>query len=460
MNQRQPAVATTEQRRRPAQVRRARPSSGSWWEELISSVEWTPGFVGFLYYIFVIITYWLPGADIAIVLVLVSILMRPQDWRMCPFLWIFGAFAGWCVLSYLSSVYKDVAWEQTNAVLKTWLIMFAAYNVIRTRAQLRMFLAFAIACFMLFPTRGAFINHFGGYNVMGRALWNFAYANPNDLAAYALLIASMACAFFFIVRHSSLRLAAVGAVGALLLLIFYTQSRGALVAAGVVGLVVLIANRKNTRVLIGAVALTGAAVIFAPKGAFDRITRLAGASASTGFRGADSEGSAEQRYQLLQVAVAVARDNPAFGVGPGAYSIAHGIYARARRAELPAAGGNRDPHNTVMRTLAETGWIGLGLFVAMIAGAWARAYAVQRQLRAFKKPSDPVIRYLAFGLLAYMIAGLFGSFTYLNVLYLQIALLEVAMTLSKGTMPRAVQSAIAPRERLRPVLRRASLRDT
>jgi O-antigen ligase len=419
---------------------------------LIGAVEWTPGYVAFLYYIFVVVTYWLPGADIAIVAALIALLLRPQEWRMCTFLWIFAAFGSWCVVSYSASAYKSASWEQTNAVLKIWLIAFTAYNVVRTRAQLRFFLAFAIGCFVLFPARGAFVNYLGGYTTFGRALWNFAYANPNDLAAYALLFASMACAFFFIARSSLLRMGALGTVGLLVLLIFFTQSRGALLAAGVVAVVVLMANRRNLRVIMGAIALILVAAFFAPKGAFDRITKLAGASASTGFRGADEEGSAEQRYQILHVAVEIVRDNPAFGVGPGAYLVVHGAYARALHGELPLAGGNRDTHNTVMRTLAETGWIGLALFLGMVLTAWVRAYLAQQKLRKLGKPGDPVIRFLAFGLLAFMLAGLFGSFTYINVLYLQLALLEVAMTLSAITSPHRSGS---PASRVHPRLTRS-----
>ena len=395
----------------------------------MSGVEWTPAFVAFLYYFFVVVTYWLPGADVAIVVALIALLLRPDQWRMCPFLYLFAGFAGWCLLSYLGSSHQSESWEQTNTVLKMWLIAFAAYNVVRTRAQLRFFLAFAIACFVLFPARGAFVNYFGGYNVLGRALWNFAYANPNDLAAYALLFATMAAAFFFIARNRMLKLGALGAVGILLLLIFFTQSRGALLAAGVVALMVVFANRKNPRVLMGAAAMLVGAIIVAPKGAFDRLAGLATASFSTGFQGVDQERSAEQRYQLLQVSVAVAKDNMAFGVGPGVYHIVHGAYARAAAGTLPLAAGNRDPHNTVMRTAAETGVVGLTLFLAMIVMAWARAFKALRRTR--RAGGDPVIRFLSFGLIAFMIAGLFGSFTYLNVLYLQLAMLEVAIALSR-----------------------------
>jgi O-antigen ligase len=428
MNSAHVRTATSRRLASPAKenhrVSSARPSL---WKELFGSVEWTLGYVSFLYYVFVIITFWLPFADVAIIVAMGALLVRPQDWRMSPSLWLFAAFAVWCVLSYIGSSYKAVAWQQTNELLKLWLVCLTAMGAIRSRAQLTFFLTFSVVAFVAFPLRGAFVNYFGGYNVLGRALWNFAYSNPNDLAAYALLFASMTIAVFFSVRNRLFRLCALGTCGLLLLLVLFTQSRGAMIAAAVVGLLFLVANRRNGRVLLGATALALVAGFLAPRSVWERIGGLANASVSAGFKGVDQERSAEQRFQLLTIASRVAKDNIWLGVGPGVYSIVHGQYARTAKGEMPLAGGNRDPHNTIMRTAAETGVVGLVLFLTVIGQALYRA---RRRLKAGGKNPDPVVRFLAYGVIAFMVAGLFGSFTYLNVLYLQLTMLEVAMMLS------------------------------
>lgn len=443
----QAALRSASQPARPRVGRSARSrANGSLWQELIGEVDWSVGYVAFLYYVFVVITYWLPFADVAIVIALVALLLKPQDWRMSPFLWTFAAFAVWCLLSYLASPYRSSSWLQTNAVLKLWLICFTAYSVIRTRANLRFFLAFAIGAFVLFPARGAFINYFGGYNVFGRALWNFAYANPNDLAAFALIFTSMSIALFFASRHKLIRLGALGTSGLLLLLILFTQSRGAMIATAVVGVLFLIVNRHNGRILLGAVALSVVAAYFAPRSVWDRLAGLANASVASGFRGVDQERSAEQRFQLLTIGSRIARDNMVFGVGPGVYPIVHGEYARTAKGEMPLAAGNRDPHNTIVRTAAETGVIGLLLFSSMIGQALIRA---RRRLKGMGKNADPVIRFLSFGVIAFMVAGLFGSFTYLNVLYLQLSLLELAMLLTVNRRSPQPVASVSPLRRRR-----------
>jgi O-antigen ligase len=415
--------------RRPIAAVVRRKSPGSWWGELIGGVQFTPSFSAFLYYVFVVVTYWLPGADVAIALALFSMLLRPQDWRIAPSMVWVGAFVIWAILAWVSSPYRADSWEQTFSLIKVWIVTVVAYNVVRTKAQLRFFLIFAVGCFALFPMRGAFVNYLGGYSVWGRALWNFAYANPNDLAAFTLLYIAFSFAVFFLCRTSLIRLGALVCGGLMMLLILFTQSRGALLALiAAVGLAML-AKWRNPRVLLAAAALSLAAATLAPKTAWERLGGLLGASASDGFKGADREGSAEQRYQLLKVSAIVANDNPLFGVGPGAYSIAHGSYARQHVGEFPLALGNRDPHNTMMRLAAEMGYTGAAIFVMMIVSALFRARRTRLATRDARL--GDVLRFLSIGLVAFMLAGLFGSIGYLNLLYLTLAMMECTIALAR-----------------------------
>jgi O-antigen ligase len=364
-----------------------------------------------------------------------ALLLRIQELRIGRMLMWFGAFVAWCFVAFLSSPLRGEAWDQTWEITKVWVIIFIAFNVLRSRANIRFLLAFMVACFVLFPARGAFINYFGGYSVWGRALWNFAYANPNDLAAYALIYVSFAGALFFEVRSALLKVACMGAVGLLLALIFFTQSRGALVAAGAVMGVIVMFRLRNPRVVFGAIAMVAVAAITAPKSVWERLGGLAGVSFSGGMQGVDSEHSAEQRFQIMKVAADVATHNPVFGVGPGTYPFAHGTYALAR-PDLPLAGGRRDAHNTYLRAAAETGFVGLGLFLALILSTLLTAWKASRRLVAGKRE---MLRMLAYGLVAYMLAGLFGSFAFLNVLYLHLVLISV-VSLQSGPAPvRVVQ---------------------
>src|SRR5206468_8596566 len=101
----------------------------------------------------------------------------------------------------------------------------------RTRPQLRFFCVFWLGCFALYPLRGAFFNYFLYQSkLFGRAIWNYIYSNPNDLAALAILQLAMVAALLSLERRGWAKWA--GQVGVVLvpLLILMTQSRGAFIA--------------------------------------------------------------------------------------------------------------------------------------------------------------------------------------------------------------------------------------
>src|SRR5207249_547534 len=71
----------------------------------------------------------------------------------------------------------------------------------------------------------------------------------------------------------------------------------------------------------------------------------------------DPEGSAGQRFAVLQTALRIVHDHPILGVGLGAYGLANARYNPAL--------GDLDTHNTYLNVLAENGVPGLILFFAL-----------------------------------------------------------------------------------------------
>lgn len=413
---------------RSARAEFSRPARGrslaerpSVFQDLFDGVDWSLPLVAFMYYFFVVTTYWLKFADIAIVVALVTLPTQRFPLRFGRVLFVFGVFVGWCWITQTSSEFPAITTQSAWGLTKLWAIAFVAYNVIRTQAQLRMFFAFALVCFILFPVRGAFVNYFGGYNTFGRALWNFAYGNPNDLAAFGLLFGSMGLGLVALSRNIVIRLGALAAVGLIFLLILFTQSRGALVASGLMLMAILVPRIKNPRSVLATVFLVGVAVALAPRSVWDRIGGLANVSISGGMANVDAEKSAEQRFQIMRIASRIASDHPILGIGAGAYSVAHSRYQLKFASEFPIAGGERDAHSTYLRTAAETGFVGLAIFCTMVFGMLIWSFRASRRKQA-RNPE--LVRFLSYGLAAFLLAGVFGSFAYLSVLYLYLSLLE------------------------------------
>jgi O-antigen ligase len=309
--------------------------------------------------------------------------------------------------------------------LKLWIIVLVAVNAIRTLPQARLYMAWFIACFTLFPLRGTYINYFiYHYTYFGRALWNNAFGNSNDLAAISLITVSMVLALFYVERTKLVRLALIGLSSLIVLVIFLTQSRGALLAFGVVALVLLLKQKQRLRSLALA-ALAGMLVLaVAPDSVWDRLSGLRFATNTSSLAEVDQERSAESRYGIWRVAFPMIADHPVLGVGTGAYQYAHRAYAD-RMSDLPiGAYGRRDTHSTYFNALAETGFPGLFLFLGMIIVTLWRADQMRRlALRVQAVPASFELLCLELGIIGILLAGIFATLVRLNFLYISLAVL-------------------------------------
>jgi O-antigen ligase len=421
------------------------PWKGAWW---------TLTFAAFLVYIYVITTYRLPLGNAAMVTALVGIPFLGAALRFPAALWWMVAFLVWGVLGMIQSPYPWLVEPELITFGKLCLVALVAVNVLRTRANIRLYAVLFLGCYALYPTRGAIFNYVGGYTVFGRAIWNHIYSNPNDLAALTLLQLSLAVSLLPIERHKWTRYCVLAGCVLLPILILMTQSRGAFLALAFFAAFYLAGQRRRARALVVMSALAVLVVMIAPSGVWKRVKGLSNISqVDEGKTKVDEEGSAFQRYEIWRVARAIIRDHPAFGVGFGAYPQAHSEYV-AGGGFNRFARGKRDTHSTYLNVTAETGYIGLAIFLAMVGSALVTAERVRRRWRHLFPDTAQQLYALELGLVAFMIAGTFGSFAKLSFLYLHVALMvalarwfdeTAAAAVAGGRVPRGARSA--PRAR-------------
>ncbi len=386
------------------------------------NVGWSVSLIGLLGYIWAVTTYAVPIGQASMIVAIVGLAMQRESLRFPPFLWIFAAYLGWAFVGASMTDYPRQVSLRIELLWKVGLIALVAVNALRTRAQQRLFMFVFLGAFALYPTRGALFNYFGGYTVFGRAIWNYIYANPNDLAALTLLQLGMALAVYVREPKGWPKLAAMAGIVVLPFVVLLTQSRGAFLAIAAFGLLLIAGQRRRFRTL-AIVAIVGAVVAMAaPDSLWDRVGGLRNATSADTMREVDEEGSAEQRYEIWKVARKIARENLIVGVGVGAYSQAHARYSLDSEFK-PTARGARDTHSTYLNVLAESGTVGLFLFLALFANVFFYAERVRRRIRGALPASGQQILYLELGLLAFLMAGIFGSFAGLAFTYVQIALL-------------------------------------
>jgi O-antigen ligase len=398
----------------------------------LQHVQWNVLYAAFLLYCFAIITYFVNAASVAIGAALLGLFLMGKPLRLPPHLALFGLYVAWAAIGIHSSALPAVTQERVVDYLKLWLIALVAVNALRTRAQIQGFLIFVVGCYALFPARGAIVNYIVGYAPFGRAVWSYIYGNANDLAALMLLGMGTATALFVSEAHKTIRMAAVAASMLFGGIILMTQSRGALVALAVFALLTVQGQKRKLRAFL-LLAVCGSVVIaVAPSGIWERAKGMVFLSNLENLAQVDEEGSAEQRYEIWKVAVAIIADHPVRGTGLGTYPEMHFIYALA--GESVTARGTRDTHSTYLNVAAETGAVGLAIFVLMIGAVFVGVERGRRRLRHVSGAEAGRLWFLQLGLGAYLVAGIWGSFPHLAFLHVFMAA-TVAAAITTGTPP-------------------------
>jgi O-antigen ligase len=425
------------------------PPRASLWAEVARGVEFTPAFIGLLVYIFVVTSYTVPIGDVALGFAAFALLaMNRQGYTFPRVAWWLLAFVLWTVVGYTQTEFPTVVWDRTYQTVKLGLILLIALNTIRTRAQVRFFTIFFLACYAFFPARGTFLNYFVYHGTVGgRSGWINIFGNPNDMASMTLLQLSMCAGLLFVERQKALRLLALSGVFVLTLCILTTQSRGGFVGMAVFGLAALLQANRNRRLrtLVLGAAVAAAGVMFAPSNVWTRVKGLRGVTNTNNLAAVD--GSAEQRWEIWKVAVRMIREHPIHGVGLGAYPNVHGILALQPEFN-PTARGNRDTHSTLLNVAAETGIPGVLLFAGIFIATVLYAERVRRALRDSYPDHAKQLLFLEFGLLAFFTAGSFGSYAKLNFPYLHVVLIWTYAT----TVEREILGSLALRRRTAPAL--------
>jgi O-antigen ligase len=381
-------------------------------------VQWTLTFVGFLGYIFSITTYRFQIGDVSIVVALIGLLTMKEPVRVPGLLKGLGVFLLWAMMGYALSNFPALVYPKLDAMVRLWLIALVAANALRTRQQLRFFLVFWLACFAFYPVRGALFNYYlYGEKLAGRAIWNYVFNNPNDLAAFCILQLSMAFGVNAFEAKGPVRLSARLGLAVLPLLILLTKSRGAFIVFAVFLLFALWGQRKRGRA-IGITLVVASTLIFvAPENVLDRVFALKKIEETGNVGAADEEGSAAQRYEIWRVARAIIREHPVAGVGLGAYPAEHQLMAR-RPQFNPTALGRRDTHSTYLNVTAETGFIGLILWASTYLSVLIAIDANRRKLKKVRPLTAQTVYAMEVGLVGFFIAAIFGSLAHVSFLVL------------------------------------------
>lgn len=414
----------------------------------VSARQWSLALTGLALYIWVIHSFKFGIGSVGIGIAVLGLLASNAGLRIPVQFGLLAAWLAWSATTGLAmSRHTDVVLASSIEFAKILVIFFVAANVSRAPSSLILLIGTWLACFLVYPFRGQMVYMAIGQVITGRIGWNYNFANFNDFAAYDLLLMGLAGYVALAPVKSLWRKLALAVFAAAVLSFLVTQSRGGGLAVALTLPLYLLRSRHRTRIILVVGAVVTAIVLAFPGKVFTRITQVSFGRDTSRDMYNEADASTEQRLTIARVALEIAKDNPITGVGVGAYPRVHALYADSR-AEWKIARGERDAHNLYLLLLAETGIVGLALFLSAVGTTMLVALRAERQLRASDRNGAEQMRILRFCLFAYMLSALFGTFYRLPYLYLYMAIVSsaagVTLALSGGRMARGAAVASAP----------------
>ncbi|MFM1987609.1 MAG: hypothetical protein RJA99_566 [Pseudomonadota bacterium] len=293
------------------------------------------------------------------------------------------------------------------------LVYVAAYNALRTQAQVRMLVTISVGVLLFMVQRE--LNSFvagSSFSYGARANGPFWVVgmNANHFGAFVAHFGALALGLA-LMEKQPLRRAfyAAAFVGSLYPLLF-SYSRGAYAAALAA---MTVYGLMRHRWMLGVVALLGIAwqgVL--PDSVVDRITMTEGEDG-------ELEASAAGRVEVWEHARALFLQSPLFGIGLNGFMT-------ARSGETLT-----DPHNYYLKVAAEQGIVGLSLLVGLLLSFLRSAWRLQRDART------PFARGLGYGGVGMMVAAMatnafgdrFSQLALGSTLFLMMAAIERMRTI-------------------------------
>lgn len=239
---------------------------------------------------------------------------------------------------------------------------------------------------------------------------------------------------FYIINEPSikLKLLGIGVLGAHVLVLLNTYSRGGYLVLIVVTLLTLfVYGRKiNPIVIFAGFGLLVFMFPFLPASYVARFESLAILTPSSeGQVNVYQDGSLQGRASVMLSGIAMFADRPLFGVGTGNFQTNYKEYSEILGIEFEY--GERDPHSLFIQVLAETGIFGAISFLGIVILLLSRMTRAVRSIQHLPiyKSYAPWVMSLQVSMTAYLTASFFLHDAYIRYFWVLAALSITAIQL-------------------------------
>ncbi|MFZ5512296.1 MAG: putative O-glycosylation ligase, exosortase A system-associated [Pseudomonadota bacterium] len=331
----------------------------------------------------------------------------------------------WMTVTTVFAIYPEAAWTQWNKVIKIQLFIVITIMVMQSQERIRWLVWVVMFSIAFYGVKGGvFTLTRGGSGMVLGPDGGFIAGNTEIALAITMIMPLMR----YLQVMSEKRWVRYGFTAALVLCavaVLGSYSRGGVLAIVAMGAALWLKGRQKLLMGILLVALIPMVVAVMPDRWFERMNTI-----ST----YEQDSSAMGRINAWWFAVNLAKDRPINGGGFDVFQ----PELFSRYAPNPA--DFHDAHSIWFKVLAEHGYLGLILFVALWFAAWrlgAWIIRVSRDRLDLRWASE-LARMIQVSYVGFWVGGSFLGLSYFDLPYILLALLVLTKTVIQKQMAETV----------------------
>jgi putative inorganic carbon (HCO3(-)) transporter len=372
----------------------------------------------------------LPLNMVVAAVTLVSLLMS-RDRKLPPsdeLLWFSGIFLVWCTLNGFAAVDPDWSWPYWDRTWKVFALGLFAATLAHNKIRLHALTWVVVISLFYYSVKGGLFTILsgGGSHVLGPD--GTIIGDNNQLALALLMALPMANYLRSQSANRFVSWALMAAMGLTVVAILGTYSRGGFIGLAVLCLAALLRFRNKLVYLTAAGAVLVSSLYLMPNAFFSRVHSIDAYGTDSSFQG---------RVTAWHVAYDYARDHFPFGAGFYGPQLAQVFHTYFPGEPMRAA------HSIYFQVLGEQGFVGLALYLLILAGSFIKANKITKASRddPEKAWAAELAAMIQLGLLVFCLSGAALSMAYYDVFILYLAMLmslyqQVRQTVPQGKLAR------------------------
>jgi putative inorganic carbon (HCO3(-)) transporter len=287
--------------------------------------------------------------------------------------------------------FTDIRFSDWKNYVEMFLLALVVPSVFKEKKEIRNLII--VMCLSVLIVNWSYISLMSGRDLSHfsyeiRDAGPVGYAGVNGLAAFEAMFASFLIGIYATIKRIPVKLGILALLGTSLYCLLYTFSRGGYLGLLVGMLVVGLLRMRSLLVVVTLVVLGWQALL--PASVQERITMTT--SEADSAKGEQFDSSAQTRIILWEDAIDLFKRNPVTGTGFETYEF------------MGRVGPYRDTHNYYIKVLAETGFVGIVLYLALL---WK---LLKSGFDLFYRSMDPFWRAIGLGFLALIFCAIALNF--------------------------------------------------